>query len=78
MEKHYANLLRMNAGQDPVIEWVVPEEQADGSITYSVNESYAPYISEALGRLYYTLDNGETFVEVPFPYTNSLGQTITQ
>ena len=70
IEKHTNNVIAIQNGQTPDIEWTISETSPDGSVQYVVNPVYEDYISQLDdGSLHISLDNGQTWNPVPRPYT---------
>ena len=70
IEKHTNNVIAIQNGQTPDIEWTISETLPDGSVQYVVNPVYKDYISQLDdGSLHISLDNGQTWEPVPRPYT---------
>jgi len=70
IEKHTSNVIAIQNGQTPDIEWTISETLPDGSVQYVVNPIYKDYISQLDdGSLYISLDNKQSWEPVPRPYT---------
>lgn len=68
--KHTDNVIAIQNGQTPDIEWTISETLPDGSVQYVVNPIYKDYISQLDdGSLYISLDNKQSWEPVPRPYT---------
>lgn len=70
IEKHANNVMAIQNGQTPDIEWTISQTLPDGSVQYVVNPTYQDYVSQLDdGSLHISLDNGQTWEPVPRPYT---------